>query len=1334
MILWIASHAHMGNVLGLLLTPKMKVPKILVTTIATVLSGTLVHAANYTWDTVSGDGTAITPGSGTWDLSASNQTWNNAGTNVSWTQTNATTALHSAIFGGADGNYTITLGAALAAQSLTFNNSGYILTASSPTTLTLGGSAISIAAGKTATIGSNVTLARTGAYTITGGGRLIVTGAMTASSGATEIKDGSTLEVPAGGSVTFNGSPVIGANSAATISQDGNLLVSGGTVTTNNANTNFVIGNLNSGTTNSTVTLNAGSITISSNSADGIRFGSNTPTGGTINGTFNLDGGTLTTPGIRRYNPGSSSVINATFNFNGGTLKANNTKSTNGSAFIDGAITLNVKAGGAKIDSNNLNIAISQNLLDAGGGGLEKLGAGTLTLSGTNTYTGGTTISGGTLQIGVGGAVGTLGAGAVVNNGVLAINRSGTFNLSNGISGTGSVTLDGGATYTLGGTNTYTGSTTVSSAARVDLTGTFTSAINIASGIQVGGEGSTTGSLTFGGTHTLFFDPGTAAHLTASSIDAGAATITLNPISGAGGTGIIVLEAANGITGAVGTNFLFTGRGNALFNANKTQLLFNSTPGVLKWAGNAAIPTAWDVQTTKNWNNVGTADVFFTGDTVIFDDTAASYNVAVQANSVAPGSVTFNNGTTYTISGGAIAGSGALVKNGTGTVILANDNTYTGGTTINAGTIQLGDGTNATGSLGTGTVTNNAALVANFGANAATITNDIAGSGTLTKAGDGTVSLTGTNSYTGLTTISAGTLQVGNGGTTGTLGSGAVVNNSTLSFNRSNNLTATNEISGTGGLIKSGAGTLTLGSANTYTGLTTITGGAILVTASSGVLGDTTAGTVVTSGGALHMQGGITVTGEALTLTGEGTNATSSPGALRNVSGNNEWTGPISIEPTSSGVSIHRLVSDAGNLKISGNVALGPDSGDQFVLQGNGSGEISGVISGPMRLTRSVTGTGTWTLSGANTFTGKTTISGGALSVSSLNSVVGGAASSSLGAPTTVANGTIDFGNVANNGRLIYTGTGETTDRVINLAASGTGGAILEQAGSGLLKFTSDITVTGANGAKALTLQGTGAGEFAGNIGIGAGSIVGVTKAGTGTWTLSGANSYTGPTNVTAGTLAIAASGSIAGSTAVNVSAGATLDVSALQGGLTLSSGQTLTGGSGTNAGLVTGAIVATAGSTVAPGTGATTGGLAISGGFKLESTAHLSLDLNGTAAGTGYDQLVVSGGNISLAGDLTGSTVGFTPAFHDVFYIILNNGAGTTTGTLGGIAEGGSIFIGAQEFRISYTSDFGGAGFAIGGSGNDVALQAIPEPGSATTLLAGLGMLLGFRRRARKF
>jgi autotransporter-associated beta strand protein len=243
-----------------------------------------------------------------------------------------------------------------------------------------------------------------------------------------------------------------------------------------------------------------------------------------------------------------------------------------------------------------------------------------------------------------------------------------------------------------------------------------------------------------------------------------------------------------------------------------------------------------------------------------------------------------------------------------------------------------------------------------------------------------------------------------------------------------------------------------------------------------------------------------------------------------------------------------------------------------------------------------------------------------------------------------------------------------------------------------------------------------------------------VNKAGTGTWTLSGANTYTGVTNINAGRLAVAATGTISGSTSINVSGGATFDVSAVPGGFTLGGTQSLTGGAGTNAGLISGILVADTNAIVAPGIGAgNRGTLSISSDFWLNSGAHLALDLAGTVAGSGYDQLVVTGGNITLAGDLAGSALSFTPAFNDVFYIMLNNGAGSTTGTLGGVADGGSLFIGAQEFKVSYTSDFGGAGFVVGGSGNDVALMAIPEPGSAAVLLAGLGVLGGLRRRKRE-
>jgi autotransporter-associated beta strand protein len=119
-----------------------------------------------------------------------------------------------------------------------------------------------------------------------------------------------------------------------------------------------------------------------------------------------------------------------------------------------------------------------------------------------------------------------------------------------------------------------------------------------------------------------------------------------------------------------------------------------------------------------------------------------------------------------------------------------------------------------------------------FGGSASqTLSGNISGSGSLTKSGDGTLILTGANSYSGTTTISGGTLQIGNGGTTGTLGGGAVTNNGSLVFNRSDDLSVSNAIAGTGSLTKQGAGTLTLGQYPTNTGGITVSGGKLTVNA-----------------------------------------------------------------------------------------------------------------------------------------------------------------------------------------------------------------------------------------------------------------------------------------------------------------------------------------------------------------------------------------------------------------------------------------------------------------------------------------------------------------------
>ena len=191
----------------------------------------------------------------------------------------------------------------------------------------------------------------------------------------------------------------------------------------------------------------------------------------------------------------------------------------------------------------------------------------------------------------------------------------------------------------------------------------------------------------------------------------------------------------------------------------------------------------------------------------------------------ATGTVNVDGGVAATI-GSVIDGAGkSLDKVGTGTLTLTGDNTYTGATTISSGTLSLGNG-GTTGSVA-GNIVNNTALVFNR-SNALTYAGLISGAGTVTKSGAGALTLTGDNTYTGATTISAGTLSLGSGGTTGSV-AGNIVDNAALVFNRSNALTYAGVISGAGTVTKNGAGTLTLTGENTYTGATTVAGGMLVV-------------------------------------------------------------------------------------------------------------------------------------------------------------------------------------------------------------------------------------------------------------------------------------------------------------------------------------------------------------------------------------------------------------------------------------------------------------------------------------------------------------------------
>jgi autotransporter-associated beta strand protein len=362
-----------------------------------------VISTTLTWDAGNtSNGATIDSASGTWDTTAGNVVWNGGFSNLPWSPAN------DAVFGGVDAispaAYDVAVGASFSAQRIRFESSGYKLSASSAQTITitLPNTGLSVISGKTATIGTNLSVIGSttyfiGAPTSSGaGGTLNIEGAgatvRTASpSNSLQIQgNGTVVNVKAGG---FLGTGVGNGGGSVSVGvgtgSQARLNVDGGSVNVQGSNAG---GSFNVGADNqATVTLsNEGSIIVNPAKTNGVTFGSGA--GNAATNTFHLDGGTLTTRIVRK----GSATSTAIFNFNGGTLRAN----TANTAFMTGLDQANVKSHGAIIDSNGVNVIIGQNLLDGtGGGGLTKSGLGTLTLTGSNTYNGPTTVSAGTLAL-----------------------------------------------------------------------------------------------------------------------------------------------------------------------------------------------------------------------------------------------------------------------------------------------------------------------------------------------------------------------------------------------------------------------------------------------------------------------------------------------------------------------------------------------------------------------------------------------------------------------------------------------------------------------------------------------------------------------------------------------------------------------------------------------------------------------------------------------------------------------------------------------------------------------------------------------------------------------
>jgi autotransporter-associated beta strand protein len=354
---------------------------------------------------------------------------------------------------------------------------------------------------------------------------------------------------------------------------------------------------------------------------------------------------------------------------------------------------------------------------------------------------------------------------------------------------------------------------------------------------------------------------------TANTGGGGGASMGTSVSGGTGGSGVVIVRYAGAAAGTGGT--VSAGTGTAM---GYTLHQFTTT-------GNSSLVITDDFSTrlgatltagiggTGNLTYSGpgrltlAADSTYVGDTTISAGTLQVGNGGTAGTlgggsaSIAAGSTLAFNRSDAIVQSGAISGAGALVQQGTGSLILAADSTFAGTATITAGTLQVGNG-GSTGSLGTAGIVNNSALAVNR-TDSLTLGGAISGTGTLEQAGTGTTILTANNIYTGSTTVSSGTLQVGNGGTTGTLGSGAVslATGSTLAFNRSDNISVINPVSGDGGVVQNGAGDLTLLANNTFTGGTRINNG-VVVAGANEALGT---GHVTIAGGNLRLGTGVSI-------------------------------------------------------------------------------------------------------------------------------------------------------------------------------------------------------------------------------------------------------------------------------------------------------------------------------------------------------------------------------------------------------------------------------------------------------------------------------------------
>ncbi|MCE9629092.1 MAG: autotransporter-associated beta strand repeat-containing protein [Planctomycetia bacterium] len=1104
------------------------------------------------------------------------------------------------------------------------------------------------------------------------------------------------------------------------------------------------------------------------------------------NGTLTLSASNSYTGGTR-LDAGSVSFVSGGLGTSGAVIMNGNNTTLQWAS----GNTQDISAGGrltltnganANFDTNGNDVTLATPFaLNSGSdGGFAKLGAGTLTLTASNTYTGYTSVNAGTLEF-ANNALGTTGR-VYVSGGSLRWATGNTQDISSrlwftsgststfdtngnnvtfatGVGGTtsGILAKSGGGTLTLSASNSYTGGTLVNAGtillgnARSLGTGTatiqggvldlnsqsITNAVVLTSGTLAGGSFEASQLTPTAGTVSATLSGGTLTKstagtvvLTASNSHTGGTRVnagTLSFVTNALGSGTVTvsggtLQWAAGNTQDVSSRVALVNATTATFDTNGNDVTFGSSIG---GATTASVVKAGNGSLTLSASNT------FTGNT-----TVSAGVLALSGSGKIYGGV--NNGTAVvTVSSGAVlefdkwdSGFADWGKGSFGQLFFsANQLVVNGGTlrnTLSNSSLApaAGDGRAFTiGALGATLestagqtwyvnedsrsypLASNGGLLTLGGAGNGEMKKVVPGTGGVAMAGSGTWTLSAANTYSGNTSISAGTLQIGG---TGVLGNGsyagAIANAGTLAVATSRNQTLGGAISGVGSLAKSGAGVLTLSGSNFYTGGTQVM-----------------AGTVEFANGGLGGSGTIAMGG----------------GGLRWASGNTQ--------------------------DVSSRLALVNATTATFDTNGNNA-QFGSSVGGATTAAFVKAGAGTLTLSASNTWTGNTTVSAGVLAISGGGKIYSGTTNQL--AVVTVNSGAVlefdkwdsgfadwgkgSFGQLTFNALRLVVNGGTLRNTLSNSSLApaandgrvftvGALGATLESTAGQTWYVNSDSRFGSlASNGGLLTLGGAGDGDMK-NIVPGTG---GLSKVGSGTWSLSAANTYSGATTINAGRLLVAAAGQI------NSTSGITLDgmgaelkynsATALTRPISFSgSGGTLsgTGVIGSALALGTNAILSPGNS---PGILTGTGGVAWNPGgtYAWEMNA-----LSGTA-GTNWDLLAVTAGGLDLSSlstsnrftldliTLTGSNsagpldigyvAGSTYEFLIASYNSLSVPGSFSTAANSDLTGLFTISLGNWQGTKPSLSDMS---VKVNSTGTGLALVIVPEPGAVA--LAGIGVVI---------